>query len=161
MEKQKKKEMDDDDSYRPLEPHENQALSDKRIEKLDSRMSRMEGLLEKISINIRKMIGRKECEKDKTTEERKAEDKISDDRLGVLDKKHTSLSKDIDALGKQEEAIGKNLKYRRKQDAWFSLIMLDCKFKISEGNNLNCTKTGLQCNYKNCPIKDKVDEILK
>jgi hypothetical protein len=161
MVQQKKKELDEDIAYRPLEPHEEQALSDKRIEKIDARVSRMEGLLENIANSLKKLLGKDKCKEEQTPEECKADKKASDDRTVFLGEEHVRLTKDIDDMSKQEVVIGKNLKYRRKQDAWFALIMLDCKFKISEGNNLNCTKTGKSCNYKNCPIKDKVDEILK
>ncbi|HII71175.1 TPA: hypothetical protein HA265_00280 [Candidatus Woesearchaeota archaeon] len=161
MTKQKKKELDEEDTYRPLEAHEHQALSDKRIEKIDSRLNRIESLLEKMVITIKRKFGKEECDKGKTQEECDEETKISDDRFDVLEKHQAKMTKDINDMTIQEETIGRKLKYRKKQDAWFALIMLDCRFKISEGNRLNCTKTGKRCNYKNCPIKDTVDEIMK
>jgi hypothetical protein len=161
MTRQKKKELDEEDTYRPLEPHEHQELSDKRIEKMDSRLNRIESLLETMTITIKRLFGKGECDKDKTQKECNAETKMSDDRFDVLEKHQAKMTDDIDKMTRQEGDIGRTLKYRKKQDAWFALVMLDCKFKISEGNTLNCTKTGKRCNYRNCPIKDKVDEILK
>jgi hypothetical protein len=86
MTKQKKKELDEDEAYRPLEPHEHQALSDKRIEKMDSRLNRIESLLETLTITIKRLFGKRECDKDKTQEECDAETKISDDRFDILEK---------------------------------------------------------------------------
>ncbi|MBW2967370.1 hypothetical protein KY362_02685 [Candidatus Woesearchaeota archaeon] len=161
MVKQKKKELDEEETYRPLEPHEHHALSDKRIEKVDSRLKKIESLLETMTISFKRMIGKGECEKGKTREECDADKKLSDDRYDALEKEQKKITNDIAKMSDQEENIKTTLKYRKKQDAWFSLIMLDCKFKISDGDVLNCTKTGKRCNYRNCPIKDEVDEILK
>jgi hypothetical protein len=155
---------DDEDTYRPLEPHEQQQLSEKRLEKLDSRVNRMEALLEKIALTLKRLIGKgDECKDKKTQKEREECDtaeKVSQDRMDYLDKKERSISDETDELSKEEVTLRHEVKRRRKQDSWYGLVMMDCRFKmIEKDNKIICTKTGKRCNYKNCPIKGDVREL--
>ncbi len=155
---------EDNDSYRPLEPHEQQALSEKRLEKLNSRMNRVEIILERISIALKKLIGKgEECNTKKTLSEVNAcniDEKATEERLDYLEKKQKAISEETDELSRQEVTIDHEVKRRRKQDIWYGLVMMDCRFKLSEKNNkIMCTKTGKRCNYKNCPMKGDVKEL--
>ncbi|MBW2964864.1 hypothetical protein KY363_05400 [Candidatus Woesearchaeota archaeon] len=151
----------DEETYHPLEPHEHQELSEKRIEKLDSRVSRMEAMLERMSLCLKKALAEVKGEKESLLKEYEKEEKESDERIKILESQEKKLSKEIAKLEIEENEIDKRMGYRRKQDAWFALVMLDCKYKVSEDHHLTCTRTGKRCNYSNCPLKGEVDEILK
>lgn len=157
-----KNEFQDDDDYRPLEPHEQQALSEKRLQKVDSRLNRMEDLIENLTLALKKLLRRLPGNsKTQTTEEKtesKDKERTEDDRSDFLDEREKKTSDHINTLSKQEVTLTHEVGRRRKQDRWYNLVMMDCRFKYAGKNHqIMCTKTEKRCNYKNCPIKNEAD----
>ncbi|HII71333.1 TPA: hypothetical protein HA265_01100 [Candidatus Woesearchaeota archaeon] len=158
-------ELDDEETFRPLQPHDKEVLSDKRFEKMDLRLHRIETMLQQVILRLNKVV---EVEQEICKNHRKEKKPGTygepgnhiEEKLRFLERHEIRMMEQAKKLSEQEQELMKIVKDRREEDCWFNMIMHECKFKVSDRESMKCIKTNKVCNFRNCPRKDELKEFL-
>lgn len=161
-------ELDQEDVYRPLEPHDKEVLNDKRFEKMDLRLHRIETMLQSVMLRLKKLVDIETKNIGKATADNKDKEKKRygekggniDEQMKFFERHEQRLIEHAKKLCEQEKDLQAVIESRREEDRWFNLIMHECGFKVSDRDTLICMKTDKPCNFRNCPRKDKIKEII-
>lgn len=173
-------ELDKEDTYRPLEPHDKEVLTDKRFEKMDLRLHRIENMLQNILVRLKSLVVAEERlikgEAKKDGKDSRGKDgkrgkngngkKYGEravsfaEQMKFFERHEKRLIEQAKKIADQERELQKTIENRRQEDRWFNLIMHECGFKVSDRDTLMCMKTNKPCNFKNCPRKDKIKEMI-